>query len=141
MAADDPAACEQPIGFDRDVAMEELRSLHPELAAILGEPLELDEQVQDASFFAELAFCIPGSQPRALDTVLAVRFSAFGRLFTIWSHCPTQPIEAEQLAQIINTVESRGFRYVDTASLDEPYHGRNPLFGGSTWWYRFFDYL
>lgn len=54
LAADDPVECEAPPGFDWEREIGKVRELVPVLEQITGRKFEADDQVQDASFFAEL---------------------------------------------------------------------------------------
>jgi hypothetical protein len=140
-SADDPVHAEGDPGLDWLSIHARVTALQPELERLAGRPFVLDDQVQDASFFADLAIRRPGPQPNWIDTVFAVRFSNFGRMFTTWSHCQAEQLPPALVAQLIATVLQAGFRYVPASALDEPYTGRHPGFAGSSWWIRFFDYV
>jgi hypothetical protein len=114
--------------------------LQPTLERIAGRPFVLDDGAQDASFFADLSIQTPGERPNWIDTMVAVRFSNFGRLFTTWSHGPER-LPAAVEAELVAAVEAAGFRFVPPGALDEPYTGRSEVFRSTTWWIRFFDYL
>ena len=136
---DDPLACECPVGFDWRAAIDEVRRLKPALDAIAGRTFELDDQVQDASFFAELAIRKPAS--RAIETVFAVSFSSFGRLFTDWSNCESECLPGANADAILQHIWNAGFAYVSGEALSLPYSGRNPYFVGRDWRDRYFSYL
>ncbi len=138
--ADDAKSCENPIGFDWDKAMARVRSLQPEVEAIIGRRLELDENVQDASFFTELAAYVPSVKPKHMEAAIAITFSAFGDLFTVWSSAPDE-IPATVVEKVVTAVQGHGFHYVDGDSLSEQYIGDNPVFRENNWSYRFFSYL
>ncbi|HJT78239.1 MAG TPA: hypothetical protein VJ739_13630 [Gemmataceae bacterium] len=140
-ATDDSEHAEHPPGFDWSALRGRVTALQPELERVARRPFVLDDKVQDASFFADLFIRRPGPQTNWIDTVFAVRFSNFGRLFTTWSHCETEQLPKAVAAELIAAVERAGFRYVPPSVLDEPYSGRHPALRGSTWWIRFFDYL
>ena len=137
--ADDPIACEYPAGFDWCRAIEEVRSLKPEIERIAGRAFELDDQVQDASFFAELAVHKPSE--RVIETVFSVSFSSFGRLFTDWANCASERLMPQTASAIVARLKDAGFVHVSEAALALPYSGGNPVFAGQTWGHRFFDYL
>jgi hypothetical protein len=149
LAADDPVQCEAPPGFDWEVEIEKVRELAPVLEHVTGRKFEVDDQVQDASFFAELGTYedFPDAHGGKLRlAVLAVSFSSFGKLFTVWSakgdegrHISPPPPEVTH--RVIDAVRQRGYTYVDAASLDADYSGSNPAMKGKSWWIRFFDYL
>jgi hypothetical protein len=107
---------------------------------IAGRAFELDDRVQDATFFADLSVQRPGPKPNWIDTVFAVRFSYFGMLCTTWSHCETERLPDEVVEELLAAVSRAGFKYVPAEPLAAPYTGRNPAFAGSSWWIRFFDY-
>jgi hypothetical protein len=70
---------------------------------------------------------------------IAIRFSNFGRLFTIHGNTlASYPVDA-----IRALVTRHGWTYVPADELDETYDGRNGALrdGRSTWWIRFFDYI
>src|SRR5262249_31079602 len=116
-------------------------ALQAELGRIAGRPFVLDDRAQDASFFADLSIQRPGPRAGWIDTVFAVRFSNFGRLFTTWSHCQAEQLSEATAAALVAAVEHAGFRYVPASALDEQYAGRHPGLRGTSWWIRFFDYL
>ena len=138
--ADDAEHAEFPPRFDWAALRERVVLLQTELERIAGRPFVLDDQVQDASFFADLSIQRPGPQPNWIDTVFAVRFSNFGALFTTWCHCQTEQLSEALVAALVAAVKEAGFRYVPPSALDEPYSGRHPGFAGAAWWMRFFDY-
>jgi hypothetical protein len=140
-AADDPVHAEGNPALDWPAIHAAVAGLRPELERIAGRAFVQDNNVQDASFFTELSIQRPGQQPNEIDTVFAVRFSGFGRLFTTWSHCEAERLPAEVAAELVAAVERAGFRYVPAAAFDAPYTGRHPGFAGSSWWIRFFDYV
>ena len=118
--------------------MARVRSLRPEIESIIGRRMDHDEQVQDASFFTQLAATVP--KPQRIEVAIAVTFSAFGGLFTVWSTAPDE-IPDPVVRHVIRAVEEHGFRYVASESLSETYSGDNQMFQGSDWGYRFFSYL
>ena len=129
-----------PVGFNWKKEMARVRSLKPQLENILGQPLELDEQVQDASFFTQLAVFVSKENPSRIETAIAIMFSASGNLFTVWSSVP-EMIPATTVQSVIAKVQEHGFHYIDDGTLKEPYSGSNPIFQGENWCYRFFSYL
>lgn len=138
-SADDAVDAERPAGFAYDAALEEVRRLAPTIEAIVGQPLVIDEHVQDASFFTDLA--LQHAHGRFINTSLAVRFSSFGRLFSVWSVCESdEALAPDVIARVVEVGRAAGFVYVDANELSEPYDGVHPHVRG-TWWIRFFDYL
>ena len=148
-ANDDPEGCEFPTGDPSsppgDLA-ESVRSIQRTLREDLNLPMELDGCVQDASFHDELRILHPtsdrGNGVVALFSEIAIRFSNFGRLYTIHSALPSIPARYP-VDQIKAIVERHGWKYVPADQLEEVYDGRNKVLrdGRNTWWIRFFDYL
>lgn len=139
--ADDPVASECPEGFDWTTAMARVGALVPALEATVGRPLTIDNNVQDASFFTDVACHREVSHPgmgRVLEWVIAVRFSCFGNLFTVVCAADVAPSVVDR---VIAVVSGAGFVHVPASELSEPYTGPHPSFRTTTWWIRFFDYL
>ncbi len=109
------------------------------LEAIAGRPLSLDDQVQDASYFADLCVLEPDekSEPKHMKVTFSICFSCFGSLVTIVNE---HVVPDERVVQIQSALESQGFAVVDPESLREPYTGSHTGFQGSTWLDRFFNY-
>jgi hypothetical protein len=78
---------EYPPEFDWQASMAAVNAMKPQAEPILGQPLKLDDQVQDASFFAELFVFEDGAVgPNGATTMVfkvAIRFSTFGKMATI----------------------------------------------------------
>ena len=133
------------MGFDWRGELEKVRELVPVLEEITGRRFEIDENVQDASFFTDLTIDeeLSGAQGgRLVLTVLGVRFSAFGKLFTTWSaEEASTPLPPEVTSKVIDAVHQRGYVYVEATALDADYTGANPHMRGTSWWSRFFNYL
>jgi hypothetical protein len=144
LAHDSQTEWEAPKNFDYEEAMAEVRSLGPDLAAISGHSLKLDDQIQDASFFADwIAYedtprpC-PGVSSGAICTILCIRFSAFGRMYSIWGNSDLFPINDETRHGIIDHLACRDFVFVPDTLLDLPYH-RTEI--APDWQIRYFNYL
>jgi hypothetical protein len=137
LQADDAARTEHPRSFDRAAAVREVQELARGVSALAGHDLAVGAHVEDASFFADLSAFDPPTRGIS-DPVLIVRFSAFGRLFTVMKgRVPDQDIE-----RIVVLVESAGWKYVPYDEVDGvPYSGPNPHLRGRSWAVRFFDYL
>ena len=134
---------ETPLGFNQKAALAEVRALIPALSEIAGHPLQLDDQIQDASFFADLSAYdpVPRSFPgcsSAICTIVNIRFSSFGRLFALGSSSPDQQISAPTQQLILEFLAARQFVYAPESLLDQPYHRPDFI---ATWWIRYFDYL
>jgi hypothetical protein len=121
-------------------------SIQRELLESFGLAFYRDPSVQDASYHAELS--IRHLQQRMMDNGsrrlvwLAIRFSNFGRLFSIR---PINPLTFHRypVDAIRELVTSHGWTYVPAVELEELYDGRHAGFrdGRTTWWTRFFDYV
>ena len=145
LPADHATGCEAPPDFEWELAMQAVRALRPIAETITGRSFEIDEQVQDASFFTDLAIYEDESSDQGgsiRHTILALRFSAFGNLFTTWSVCPDHAkLDAKMVQQLILVAEDAGLVYVCASDLDGEYTGPNLHFENTSWWTRFFDYL
>jgi len=140
-AADDPIQAERDSTLDWAAIRAFVVAVRSELERITGRPFVLDDTAQDASFYADLSIQRQGSQPNWIDTVFALRFSNFGRLFTTWSYCESERLPDGVAAELVAAAERAGFRYVSASALEAPYTGCHPGFAGSSWWIRFFDYV
>jgi hypothetical protein len=150
MQNDSAAAVEYPPGFDWQASFAAVKALTPHAERILGQPLKLDDQVQDASFFAELFVFEDGAvEPNGVTTMvfkIAIRFSTFGKLATIHTNSAESDLDKYPVARLADLLEQHGFNYIPAESLSERYDGKltelgQSLGGEATWWYRFFDYM
>jgi hypothetical protein len=141
--ADHETACEFPPGFNHRALMKKVEELKPKLNSIAGKPFELDVNVQDASFFTELAILEPPIYGvNMYHYVLGVRFSSFGNFFTVWSNSIKEKIDDTKIDEIISETEEAGFVYIDAETLEQKYTGRNKYLADiENWWARYFDYL
>jgi hypothetical protein len=112
LAADHPKATEFPPGFDWKSSIARVRELKLVCDRIAGRAFVFDGNVQDASFFADIALRAPSPKMRVIDTVFALRFSCFGNLFTQYG--PTGPDTLPQAIanQIVSQAEAAGFVFV-----------------------------
>jgi len=142
-AHDSPTEYEFPAGFDYKQFIEEIRALGPHLSVILGQPLRLDDQVQDASYFAE--WFVHETEKRAFSGIasgvahhkVSIRFSAFGRMYAIYPDSELNPLPDEVKGRLIDFLASRKFVYVPSHLLELPCP--SPI--ARDWQIRFFDYL
>jgi hypothetical protein len=112
------------------------------LEEFCGREFALDDQVQDATYFASLVIEKREETPFPhVTAVIEIPFSNFGNLFTLAGNSQKETLEQSVIADIVSRLESFGFRFVDGRSLDEPYDGPNASFHGATWRDRFFNYL
>jgi hypothetical protein len=130
--------------------MAAVKALKPQAERILGQPLKLDNQVQDASFFAELFVFEDGAVGANGATVMVfkigIRFSTFGKMATIHTNSAASDLSKYPLARLAELIEKQGFQYIPVEALNEPYDGKlkrldQSLGAEATWWYRFFDYM
>lgn len=128
-----------------------LDSLASELESITGYRLDVDRNVQDASFMTDVGLLDDRYYNRALGTgviyyIFSFRFSNFSRLFTLHGGEWEKRFEELNLGRCIDLIREHGFVYIAADALDSPYDGingaNNPICGSPlTWWIRFFDYI
>jgi hypothetical protein len=128
----DLSSSNHPPGFDRAVALGEVDQLRTSFESHLGYRPVLDDQVQDATHFAELQM-----QPKISRELHAViRFSKFGRLVTILF---AEKLGDEKLQLVLHELQKHGYVYVPSEILESPYDGQ--MQGIETWMTRFFYYV
>lgn len=126
-------------------------SLVHELEAVTRHTLDVDRNVQDASFMTDVGLLDDRHYDRKTGTgaicyVFSFRFSNFGRLFTLHGGEWEQRFEEFNLGKCFELIRARGFVYVAADDLDTAYDGingpNNPIDGTPlTWWIRFFEYI
>lgn len=111
------------------------------LEPIVGVSLTIDENVQDASFFTDLA-CYREAYHRGIGKILTpiitIRFSYFGNLFTATK---VDDFNEDAFNSAVVLVSKADFVYLPETQLHQAYTGANPHWANTTWWTRFFDYL
>ncbi|MEQ8473872.1 MAG: hypothetical protein RIC35_21930 [Marinoscillum sp.] len=141
---DEDGRWETPSNFDYDKLRTQVTKLVNELEKTFDLSFVLDDQVQDASFFADIR--IPHelvNNPRT-DLEYSLRISNFGNLSTInfqdeYSEATTN--------KFIEAFKRTGFSYVNADELDNDYDGTFKQFRNSqgeyssTWYIRYFDYI
>lgn len=141
---------EYPPGFNWQASMAAVKAFKPEAERILDQPLKLDDQVQDASFFAELFVFEEGAvRPNGATAMvfkIAIRFSTFGKMATIHTNSAASDLRRYPVARLAELLKQAGFQYIPAESLAERYDGKlkgldQSVGGEATWWYRFFDYM
>jgi hypothetical protein len=136
---DDPTAAEHPALFDRRALQEAVGQVRLALEGALGRDLPLDDQAQDASFYADLELqrrTLPGRQGVWISVV---RFSNFGRMVAFSSEEDVPPDEHHKIERLLM---EHGFTLIPGELLDRDYDGRHPAKEAiRTWWDRYFDYL
>lgn len=135
---------EAPTDFDYFRALGEVVHHNSYIQNYLGSRLTIDHSVQDASYFCELHQLdqryIDDKGCGAIVQTIAIRFSAFDRMFTILGSEAVQ--FQDRLPTIIEYLTKHGYIYVGETELSAPYDGKAGQ--GSehwTWFTRFFDYL
>ncbi|MBC7806911.1 MAG: hypothetical protein H7145_12260 [Akkermansiaceae bacterium] len=140
--ADDSEELDCPATFDYEAAIREVEFIKPRLERIVGRELQIDRDVQDASFFTDLGWIQLSDKSPTWNTIFAVRFSTFGKLTTIWSVCPDdQKVSQNVMVRVTKELLASGYRHVDKPLLCERYDGRHPLSANANWFNRFFDYI
>lgn len=144
LALDAPPDCEAGANFDPIKEYAVVESLGQDLSSISGHNLKLDMSIQDASFFADWVAYedLPRPHPNfpsgAIHTILRIRFSAFGRMFSIWCDSDLFPISEDRRHRIIEYLMERDLVYAPDSLLELPYHHPE---GFPNWGVRYFDYL
>jgi hypothetical protein len=141
--AKNPRHRECPDDLDFEGETNKLHALRPTVEQLTGRTFEGPGFAQDASFFTDLAtydVTTNSRGGRTLWAALAIRFSNFGGLFTVWTTSAT-PVSPEIVGKVIEVVKQHGYRYIDNAVLDESYSGASPRWKGESWRIRFFDYV
>jgi hypothetical protein len=135
---------ECPNDFDWDKSFESVKRFKSAVEAELGRPLELDDKIQDASHFAEVAEFENTQLPNGAllrEYRIGIRFSTFGNMATVFSNNPKHQVAQELRRAIADLLHLHGFVYVDVSALNERYDGKIVcLCENATWWDRFFDY-
>lgn len=131
--------------FDYWSEMALVERIKPTIEEIIGHALWQDKSVQDASFFTELAwldekFYTPG-KGGALVPHIAIRFSNFDRMVTIYSGNNDEKGLLRFEPQIVEMLSGHGYKYVSMDVLNKDYPGSEDWHKGWTWFTRFFDYL
>ncbi len=130
-----------------DIPFDEVTNLRPELEKITGASLDIDKNVQDASFLTDLGVLDDRYFDRekgvgAISYLFNIRFSNFGRMFTIagseWPECKSK----YRLNEAVRYLGERNYKYIPADELNDLYDGVNKPFEVElTWWIRYFDYL
>lgn len=134
---------------DTDDPWPEIESLAAALKSVVGCALDVDRNVQDASFLTDVGLLDDRRYDRKTGTgvisyIFSFRFSNFGSLFTLHGTEWEQRFEEFRLGDSLDLIRSRGFVYVPADELVAAYDGvnSNPIDGAPlTWWIRFFDYI
>lgn len=134
-------AWESPPDANWEQSISEVNRLKVDIERVLGVSTLLDDQIQDASFFADLS--VLKQQPSSKGSLvfshdICLRFSWFSKLVTIFG----DRWREYDVFGILELLQENGFVYVPAGEVDELYDGINePFESGITWWIRYFDYL
>lgn len=149
LSVDDVEECEAPKTFDVIKEMKKVKKIKSQIEKIIGCNLELDEWVQDASFFTELHIIEESQKERKgkMESYvglynLSVRFSSFGNMVTMFSNNGVDIYNTYPINEIVALLEDNKYVFIRAESLDEPYDGMNKyITDKDTWWIRYFDYI
>src|SRR5207245_2128784 len=105
-------------------------SLVAELESITGHQLDVDRNVQDASFLTDVGlldyrYYNRATKSGAIYYIFSFRFSNFGRLFTLHGGEWEKRFDELNLRACCDLILSRGFVYVASDDLDTAYDGVN----------------
>lgn len=148
LSVDEKNNWEYPKDFHWGKRMKLIQEFKKQFEDIFKFELDIDKNVQDASFTTDLGLLDEKFYDRktgtgALRYRFSFRFSNFGKLYT-FLNMPTT-IDSEYYQEIIDCqsiLNDSGFIFIDSFELDELYDGVNePYETGLTWWTRYFDYL
>lgn len=141
---DERGRWETPSNFNHQQLRTKVFELIDELEQNFKIKFKLDDQIQDASFFADIR--IPHelvNNPRT-DIGYSIRISNFGNLSTINFQ---EEYSESTTNKFIEVLERTGFSYVNSDDLDYDYDGTFEQFRtsqgehSSTWFIRYFDYI
>ncbi len=147
LSVDEKGNWEYPKDGRCDISFKDVESIKPELERIMGVTLDIDKNVQDASFLTDLGLLDDRNYDREkgaglISYLFSIRFSNFGRMFTIISSEWPENKEKYNLSKVIKYLEGKKYKYIPEAELNETYDGVNEPFEPKlTWWIRYFDYL
>jgi len=147
LSVDEKGNWEYPKDGRWDIPFSEVESIKPELERITGVTLDIDKNVQDASFLTDLGLLDDRYFDRkkgvgSLSYMFSIRFSNFGRMFTVIGTEWPENNEKYNLDKVIEFLIEKGYKYIPEVELSEPYDGVNePFEPNLTWWIRYFEYL
>ena len=145
ISIDEKGQWEVPRSFRWRKLIKKVVSFKNDFEKIFGFKLDLDKQVQDASFIADLRLLEErkdSARTVFLSYTFCFRFSNFGNLFTVMNMPKEKEKYYSEIMACRQILDENGYIYIDQDELEEIYDGVNePYEEGLTWWTRFFDYL
>ncbi len=154
LSVDDEVECEWPVSFKRKEALKGVLTIQPQIETTLNCKLELDDTIQDASYFASLAlwkhipadpnlYTAPNVKRGGMNyAIIYISFSSFGNLVTIGSSADEiDQFPNEIIDKVVKSLNQNGYIYISKSDLLEKYCGGNPNFEGATWGERYFSVL
>ena len=147
ISADEKGQWEFPKNFRWDKRMKNLQEVKVEFETIFGFELDIDKNVQDASFTSDIGLLDDSFYDRktgtgALRYIFSFRFSNFGNLYTVKGVNNPKNVYKDKIDKCNQILGEKGFVFIDGSEVDEEYDGLNkPFEEGLTWWTRYFDYL
>lgn len=139
-----PGDWEAPVGFverEREALLAQVRTLARRIEALLGVPVQYDDQYQDASCVADLYIKTPD------DREAIIRFSSFGHMAVIfrWAQGARLPIQSPLEPLLLPLVQQGGFAAISPKDLALPYDGLYGrcagTFNNPMTWFERYDYL
>jgi len=137
--------------FNRRPLWADVDAVIPQLESLVGFALDVDRDVQDASFLTDVGLLDDRYYDRAagvgsLYYVFSFRFSNFSRMFTLHGAEWESRYDELQIGKCIDLLRRSGFTYVPADALHSPYDGingpNNPICGSElTLLFRYFDYI
>jgi len=141
LRAADCDAYEYPPNFNWESEMKRVKGLIWNLENRLGVILKVDENVQDASYFAEIYHRYLDRETNQWNTPISFMFSSFGGLFTQWSNSDFCRPPTKNIEDAVEYIGSQGFVFVSGDVLEQKYDGLATRLHGYTWHARYFSYL
>jgi hypothetical protein len=135
---------ETPTNFNAKVLEYNVIHLVEDLESHFGIKFKVDNQVQDASFYADIIIPSELIINPTLNCLYAIRISNFGNLATVSFGDSFSNAVKDKLPELL---QKHNFIFISSDDLDEDYNGNfikfNEILGGQkpSWRIRYFDYL
>jgi hypothetical protein len=127
--------------------LDDIKHLKTEMDSLFATNLDIDLDVQDASFFTDIGLLDDKHYNRetrngALIYKYHFRFSNFGKLYTIINNCPEDTTLTKKIELTKQLLSTHKFCFIPVEILNTTYNGKNKLpYKDFTWWHRYFDYV